>query len=268
MNQVNEYNQSWLGRIWLMLKMDFHIYKRGGLICIGLILLFFNLIGRLGSFFEFDLTTSTFLTMNVWARFSLIGIPLLIIYAYYINRRVQHAQGIAFVLLPSNLFEKVLSLISGVICIMVTAWISCYASILIDGILAPSRVNLSISFAIPYWFKISSWQEALACFASMLMVISFPLCMFNALIQYKSLVKSLFIGTFIYVLFTFLLIVIATNIIEALDSKRVIEEIIQEIIENNNLELADILYIPILFFLAIDLFLGYRINKNLRSLTV
>ncbi len=216
MEQVKNYNSTWWGRVLLMLRRDYYSYHRQIFMSLGFILIFFNLIARMGVLFDGDISDTWFRSFSVYARLAVIMPAIGIVSSLYINKRCQHSKALVFTMIPANLWEKVLSIGLGILLINVSAFLTTYLSIFIDGILAPSKVDISLYFGdiLSFLYEGMSWKllwNGVIILATALLTF---LVFSTQLVQHKGYLKAMFLGFLYYAvgMYFFARLTIAMNL--------------------------------------------------------
>ncbi len=270
MNTTTDYNQSWWGRVYLLLKLDFYTYRRPLLIALGLILLFFNVIGRIGTIFGSNLSDSWFLNTPVDDRFMMISWLVFVGYTFYIHKRFHHRKPMPFVSIPAKLGEKVLAIGLGVIFIQLACFLTTYLSVLIDWLIAPKQVSLETNFdniTMVFFNKEVKGLVFVVRFLYLLFTLSFVLTLCTQFIKRKSYLASLFIGGAIYLgiwtLFGRLIYIIGEYLI--CNGWLPTYELSLYIEKNESLSVYAT-YVPIGLMLLLNLALGYYLYKRLKRI--
>ncbi len=264
MDTMQNHNQSSWGRIFLLLRLDYHSYRRNFFIGLGLIILFFNFLARMGLLFDGDFSSSWFSSFDVNSRFALISPVIMIVYTYYINRRTQHSKATAFSLLPANLWEKSVAMFIGIVLINLTAFLTTYLTVLIDWLLAPELISLRLKFsAFSLYFDNFRLATGVLSFS-----LIFLLTILIQLVQRKSYFKAFFIGSIYYFgiwVVSFRLIIYA---IEDIIKDDAFGEKITSFISGHNESVDMLSYVLIILLIAIDILLGAYLYSRLKKLEV
>ncbi len=264
MDTIQHYNQTWWGRVQLLLRLDYQSYRRNLFIGLGLIVLFFNVVARMGVLFNYDISLSWFTGFSVYERFAFIWPVIFIASTLYINKRCQHSKPIVFSLLPANLWEKVVAMSLTVLMINLLAFVTTYVTLLIDWLLAPKFISLSLSFEmISFYFKNLRFSVGVSAFS-----LIFLLTIGIQLVQRKSYFKAFFLGCLYYFVVWVLAFRTVLYGVEGFMKNQVLYDKVMDFV-NGNYEAMDMLStLFVLFFVAVDVLLGYYLYTRLKKLEV
>lgn len=138
---------STLGRIWLMIRLDYALYRWQVLRAIGLFALAAFVVPRIPLFFGEDLVnfSETYVRANMYDVHLAFGyVAVFFGWLAYCNRRTQHAKSIAFAHTPARLGEQIVcSFVFGlVLCVLM--WLAVQLNQFVSWLTLP--IDLPLRF--------------------------------------------------------------------------------------------------------------------------
>ncbi len=271
MNIMKNYSQTSWGRILLMLRADFYSFGRVLLMLLGIAVLIFNFVARMGGFFGLGFETTLISHLDVASRFARFGSMVSGISLVYLYGRFHKVVPTPFTLIPANLWEKIVSIILGYIIITVSFFLMLYITVFIDWLFAPDIVSLGLRFdalTLPS-FKPISWDSMVTSLAFKFGGLASILIICTQIIRYKSVMKAFLLGilynTLAWIVFGKLIYYISKYFLSLGGN---VEQSIEALLNNPDTSLAYVSYIIMGFFLVVDLALAYYIYYRLKKLEI
>ncbi|MDO4692971.1 MAG: hypothetical protein Q4A64_08880 [Porphyromonadaceae bacterium] len=206
---------STLGRIWLMIRLDYYLYRWHVLRGIGLFALAAFVVPRIPLFFGEDLQnfSQTYVRANMYDVHLAFGyISVFFGWLAYCNRRTQHSRSIAFAHTPVRLGEQAVSSLVFALAMCVLMWLAVQLNQLVSWLTLP--VELPLSFDLVPETDLKSFlyagyqQDNTEPVLVNVVNISHRVLAFLALllgsISFRNIIKGWFISSTILVIGTFL----------------------------------------------------------------